>query len=314
MVFSSHLLLFYFLPGARLLYYAMPRRGKHLVLTLLSYLFYGWANPLFVVLMLTSTSIDYVCGLVVTRQFGQAWGRPIEPLEKGGARGRGQLIAPIVSICSNLSLLGFFKYFNFATESYDGLMALLGLPGLERGLAFRITLPLVISFYTFQSMSYSIDSYRGDAKPIRNFVDFACYVSMFPQLVAGPIVRFQEVAQLEIGQTGVAKVRAPAPVDVYQTARHRPHRDSFKVPNGDYLVRLHFSDEHDAEGKMREMNFVIENRRALQGFNVAAAGGTSKAVVREFPVTVADGNGLQIVGEEPKGGDVFASGIEILSR
>ena len=82
MVFSSHLFLFYFLPTALLLYYGMPRRGKHLVLTLLSYLFYGWVNPLFVVLMLTSTLIDYVCGLVITRQFGRSWRQPIQLLEK----------------------------------------------------------------------------------------------------------------------------------------------------------------------------------------------------------------------------------------
>jgi hypothetical protein len=117
------------------------------------------------------------------------------------------------------------------------------------------------------------------------------------------------------GKADVSKVRNPAPVDVYQTVRHRPHRYSFKVPDGDYLVRLHFTDEHDAEGKVRKMDFVIENRRVLKGFNiVAAAGGNGKAVVREITVRVADGNGLQINGEDPKGGDVFTSGIEILSR
>jgi alginate O-acetyltransferase complex protein AlgI len=199
MVFSSHLFLFYFLPVALGIYYMLPRRGKHLGLTILSYIFYGWANPLFVVLMMTSTLIDYICGLVTTGQFSRdAWQRPIPVLEKGGRRTRGQKAAVVVSICSNLALLGFFKYFNFATENYDAIIEALGLANLKLDLLFKITLPLGISFYTFQSMSYSIDVYRGDARGIRNFIDFACYVSMFPQLVAGPIIRFSEVAdQLE---------------------------------------------------------------------------------------------------------------------
>ena len=194
MVFSSHVFLFYFLPMALLLYYAVPRRGKHLLLTLVSYVFYGWANPLFVVLMLASTLIDYVCGLFISRAFGQPWDRPVAVLPAGGRRSRGQRVALAISICSNLSLLGFFKYCNWAVGSYDAAVAVLGLPGLRLDLAFNIALPLGISFYTFQSMSYSIDVYRGRAGAIRNFIDFACYVSMFPQLVAGPIIRFQEIA------------------------------------------------------------------------------------------------------------------------
>ena len=100
-----------------------------------------------------------------------------------------------MSVVTNLSLLGFFKYFNFATENYDALVNALGLPGLQLDLAIRVTLPLGISFYTFQSMSYTIDVYRGHARALRNFIDFACYVSMFPQLVAGPIIRFSEVSE-----------------------------------------------------------------------------------------------------------------------
>lgn len=194
MVFSSHLFFFYFLPMALVLYYAMPRRGKHFLLTLVSYIFYGWANPLFVFLMFTSTVIDYVCGLFIAQQFGKSWKQPIEILSPHTPRTRPQKIALIVSICSNLSLLGFFKYFNFGVDNYNALMATLGLDHLQWKTFFRVTLPLGISFYTFQSMSYSIDVFRGHAKAIRNFTDFSCYVAMFPQLVAGPIVRFHEVA------------------------------------------------------------------------------------------------------------------------
>jgi alginate O-acetyltransferase complex protein AlgI len=98
-------------------------------------------------------------------------------------------------VTSNLSLLGFFKYFNFAVGSWNSLATALGIEAATIDSALRVTLPLGISFYTFQSMSYAIDVYRGDAKPFRNFIDFACFVSMFPQLVAGPIIRFAEVAE-----------------------------------------------------------------------------------------------------------------------
>src|SRR5262245_5715051 len=196
MVFSSHLFIFYFLPLTLLLYYAMPQRGRNLLLTLVSYVFYGWANPLFVVLMLVSTTFDYVCGLFISNQFRrQALGKPVPLLTPGGGRTRAQRIALLVTLSSNLSLLGFFKYFNFATESWTALMTTLGLPDLGFDLALKITLPLGISFYTFHSMSYAIDVYRGDARAIRNFVDFACFIAMFPQLVAGPILRFAAMAE-----------------------------------------------------------------------------------------------------------------------
>ena len=131
---------------------------------------------MFAPLMFASTLIDYTCGRVIS----------------GNERHRNRKLAVTVSICSNLSLLGFFKYFNFGIANVNTIIDWLGLPIWEGVL--HVTLPLGISFYTFQSMSYTIDVYRGDAKAIRNFIDFACYVSMFPQLVAGPIVRFSEIA------------------------------------------------------------------------------------------------------------------------
>jgi alginate O-acetyltransferase complex protein AlgI len=193
MVFSSHLFLFCFLPLALGLYYISPRWGRHGILTALSYVFYGWANPAFMALMLLSTAIDYLCGLLIARQTLSDWKSPLVPLERGGARTRAQKTGLVVSIVSNLLILGFFKYFNFFVDSFDSILAMLGAEGWGIHAALRITLPLGISFYTFQSMSYSIDVYRGDATAIRNPVDFACYVSMFPQLVAGPIIRFSEV-------------------------------------------------------------------------------------------------------------------------
>jgi alginate O-acetyltransferase complex protein AlgI len=195
MVFSSHLFIFYFLPFSILLYYCMPKRGRNLLLTIVSYIFYGWANPLFCLLMFASTVIDYVCGLVISNQIGRYNGRNKAPLLlEGGRRSKGQRIALVVTVCSNLSILGFFKYFNFATESWTALISELGLPNLAPAVSFKVVLPLGISFYTFQSMSYAIDVYRGHARAIRNFIDFACFVAMFPQLVAGPIIRFSEIS------------------------------------------------------------------------------------------------------------------------
>lgn len=180
MVFSSHIFLFYFLPLSLLAYYCMPRRAKNVLMTAVSYIFYGWSNPLFTLLMFVSTLIDYCCGLII----GLA---PADNIRRRKA-------GVVAAIISNLSLLAFFKYTGFAMESYNQLFLLFGIDGFDLVPVLHFLLPLGISFYTFQSMSYSIDVYRGDAVCIRNFLDFACFVSMFPQLVAGPIIRFQEVA------------------------------------------------------------------------------------------------------------------------
>jgi alginate O-acetyltransferase complex protein AlgI len=193
MVFSSQLFLFWFLPAALTAYYVTPRRGRHLILTLFSYVFYGWVNPAFSLLLLLSTAIDWLAGLVMSGT--KPWSRaPIELLPRDRPRNRRERLALLLSVSSNLSLLGFFKYFNFAVDSWNGLAAALGVDAATLDTALRVTLPLGISFYTFQSMSYAIDVYRGEARALRNFVDFACFVSMFPQLVAGPIIRFAEVA------------------------------------------------------------------------------------------------------------------------
>ncbi len=180
MVFSSHIFLYYFLPCSLLLYYLTPTRGRNIILTGISYLFYGWSNPLFTLLMLFSTIVDYYCGGIIGRA------------KKTESRKRKAALT--VSICSNLGLLGFFKYTGFGLETYNSLLQLLGIHGLDPAPVLQFLLPLGISFYTFQSMSYSIDVYRREAEHITSFFDFACFVSMFPQLVAGPIIRFREVS------------------------------------------------------------------------------------------------------------------------
>ena len=187
MVFSSHLFLFYFLPLALAVSLLAPRRLWLGVLAAFSYVFYGWANPAFMLLMMLSTVIDYVAGLVLLREGNRRIRNLIEH------RTLTERAALWTSIFSNLSLLGFFKYFNFAADNYRALCANLGWAPPDFFL--EVTLPLGISFYTFQSMSYTIDVYRGEARALKNFAGFAAYVSMFPQLVAGPIVRFQTVAR-----------------------------------------------------------------------------------------------------------------------
>ncbi len=195
MVFSSQLFLLYFLTATLVLYYLSPRWLKHFTLTAVSYVFYGWANPLFVVLMFISTLIDYLCGLAMVGQLRPStWRGPVPKLPPDAPRSTLQRWGLAISIVSNLSLLGFFKYVNFFAFNYTALVESVGLTGMGMENVLKVTLPLGISFYTFQSMSYTIDVYRGDARAIRNPIDYWCYVAMFPQLVAGPIVRFKEIA------------------------------------------------------------------------------------------------------------------------
>ena len=194
MVFSSHIFLFVFLPLVLLAYYVCPRGGRSVLLTVCSYVFYGWANPLFVVLMFTSTCIDFFAGRAIARGDARNRGKEYFPLVEGGPRTRSQLVFLVVSMTSNLTMLGFFKYFDFGAEYFARALTALGWMRPEQMHFLHVVLPLGISFYTFQSMSYAIDVYRGHAKPLRSFLDFACFISLFPQLVAGPINRYQDLA------------------------------------------------------------------------------------------------------------------------
>jgi alginate O-acetyltransferase complex protein AlgI len=191
MVFSSHIFLFYFLPLVLAFYYACPPRGRQLLLALVSYAFYGWANPWFVFLMLFSTVVDYVCGQLIVGRWRLSFFASDQPAEEGLPSARQRKLAVVVSICTNLGLLGCFKYLGFAQTNLNYLLEWFGHDAMR---VYEVVLPVGISFYTFQSMSYSIDLYRGDARVARDFLDFACYVALFPQLVAGPIVRYRDLA------------------------------------------------------------------------------------------------------------------------
>jgi alginate O-acetyltransferase complex protein AlgI len=193
MVFSSYLFLFGFLPLALLFYFAAPRRFRNAVLTLVSYLFYGWVQPVYVLLLLGSTLLDWTCGLGIA---GYRLGGPApQALDPEGPRTPRQRRFLLLSILGNLSVLGFFKYFHFGLDTWNATVTAFGRESWTIQTALQVALPLGISFYTFQSLSYTIDVYRGRTRAMLNPVDFACFVSMFPQLVAGPIVRFSEVAE-----------------------------------------------------------------------------------------------------------------------
>lgn len=164
--------LLFYLPVVLAVYYLAPNKLKNLVLFVFSLLFYAWGEPVYVGLVIFSTVLDYTCGLTAERFRGT----------------RKAKIALLVSVVVNLSLLGVFKYADFLIATVNSVfgcaLPLLGLP-----------LPIGISFYTFQTMSYTIDVYRGDTKAQRNIVSFGAYVSLFPQLIAGPIVRYQTIAE-----------------------------------------------------------------------------------------------------------------------
>lgn len=199
MVFSSSLFLFYFLPVALGLYYCVPKSARHLTLTLLSYVFYGWSQPLYAVLMLSSTVVDFALGWGIARAGGAV---PTErgeltTLDRQAPRTALQKVLLTLSVVLNLGLLGYFKYTPWLWDTGQQWLVASGWQAETLDLGWRIVLPVGISFYTFQSLSYTIDVYRGLVPATRRFIDFACYVSLFPQLVAGPIVRYPDlVAQL----------------------------------------------------------------------------------------------------------------------
>lgn len=171
MVFSSLTFLFLYLPLVLLVYFAVPKKMKNAILFIFSLIFYAWGEPIYVGLMIFSTVLDYCCGKAVDKYRGTKKAK----------------IGLLLSVFVNLGLLCLFKYTDFIIGTVNGIFGssipLLGLP-----------LPIGISFYTFQTMSYTIDVYRGDAKVQNNIISFGAYVALFPQLIAGPIVRYQTIA------------------------------------------------------------------------------------------------------------------------
>ena len=172
MLFSSIPFLYCFLPAVVLVYFLVPRNLKNTVLLLFSLLFYGWGEPKYVFLMIATIGVFYGCGLAIGKAKTQRWKK----------------VWLITSVVVGLGLLAIFKYADFFIENFHAVTGI-SVPLL------RLALPVGISFYTFQSLSYTIDVYRGSVPVQRNPISFGAYVTLFPQLIAGPIVRYADVVR-----------------------------------------------------------------------------------------------------------------------
>ena len=177
MVFSSTIFLFFFLPLTLLAYFVVGPRGRNLILLAASLLFYAWGETVYLLVMLFSIAANYLFGLLIDRA------------RERGSRG-GTAFA--LAVATNLGLLGFFKYANFFVDNLNQVLPVLGLAPMDIG---RVHLPIGISFFTFQALSYIIDLYRNETAVQRSLLNFALYKALFPQLIAGPIVRYRDVAR-----------------------------------------------------------------------------------------------------------------------
>ncbi len=174
MVFSSFVFLMVFLPVVLIAYYCVPKKVRNFVLLITSLIFYAWGEPKYVLIMLFSTVFDYTNGRIIGYY-----------LEQGRQKRAKAVLA--IDVCGNLAILGFFKYADFMLENLNYITG----AGIS---LLKLALPIGISFYTFQTMSYTIDVYRKVVEPQKNIISFATYVTLFPQLIAGPIVQYKTVA------------------------------------------------------------------------------------------------------------------------
>ena len=206
MVFSQLTFLYYFLPIVMIVYFFSTDKIRNVLIFITGLLFYAWGEPFYVCLMLFSTAIDYTAGRLMAKYDDD---------------NKKRKICLIVSVCMNVGLLAIFKYSDFLIDSFNGVFGtsitnpvVLVNKALNSLYPFglnekRVELPIGISFYTFQSMSYTIDLYLRNIKVQKSFLNFASYVSLFPQIVAGPIVRYEDVAnELESRTVNIAKISA----------------------------------------------------------------------------------------------------------
>lgn len=173
MVFSSLVFMFAYLPITLLAYYLVPRQGRNIFLFIVNLIFYGWGEPKLVLLMVFNIFFNYIGGWLV---------------DKYRADAKKKKLFLILTCVLDIGILAVFKYTGMITETLN-MLPFLNIPELQ------ISLPIGISFYTFQTMSYVIDVYRDDAPVSKNFINFGTYVALFPQLIAGPIVRYRDVAE-----------------------------------------------------------------------------------------------------------------------
>ena len=201
MVFSTILFLFRFMPLAFLTYYLTPRKYKNLVLFIESLIFYSWGEVRYFPIMLASVAIDFIAS---------------NGIEKNRDNEKRCKFYLALSMVFNLGMLGFFKYTNFFVENINAI-ADTSLPMLQ------LALPLGISFYTFQTMSYTIDVYRGKVAAEKSLVDFAAFVVLFPQLIAGPIVRYTDInRELKERTMNLGQIQSGVEIFIQGVARKLP--------------------------------------------------------------------------------------------
>src|SRR5438552_802804 len=182
MVFSSNIFLFVFLPLFLAAYYATPNRFRSWTVVIGSYVFYGWWRADFLILYLAVTVWSYYLGQLIA---GAA------------TRERAKRLC-IVGVAGSLSVLLYFKYFNFFADS---LLAAIGNDGRSADLLWKVILPIGVSFFVFESISYLVDIYRKDAPPARNFIDFAAFLALYPHLIAGPVMRYKDLSAQIVART-----------------------------------------------------------------------------------------------------------------
>ena len=175
MVFSSSIFLFWFLPVFLGVYFLIDRRYKNAVALLASLFFYGFGSPKFLLILLSSIIIDFFL---------------VRQIDKSENAKRRKLFL-VFSVILNIGLLAYFKYANFFIDNFNAILGAFGTPPVRWT---KVVLPIGISFFTFQKMSYSIDVYRKTSAPLKNIADYALFIMLFPQLIAGPIVRYNEIA------------------------------------------------------------------------------------------------------------------------
>lgn len=176
MVFSSITFLFYFLPATMLLYLLAGKKGRNLLLLAASLFFYAWGEGVYLLLMIASIIINYCSGRLVGSTLTLT----------------GRRLFLTTAVLANLGILGFFKYANFVTDNFNLFLSLMDIPDIT---LTPVRLPIGISFFTFQALSYIIDVYREKVPPQKNLISLALYISLFPQLIAGPIVRYHDIAE-----------------------------------------------------------------------------------------------------------------------
>lgn len=176
MVFSSITFILYFLPLFFTSYYVFPNKYKNYIILFFSIIFYGWGAPTFIFILMSSTILDFYI---------------VKQLYKSKTKKKKNLFL-IFSICTNLGLLLYFKYLNFFIETINRFFLEVGFSNIDW---IEVALPIGISFYTFQTLTYSIDIYKGARKPLNKVTDYLLYIVMFPQMIAGPIVRFNTIAE-----------------------------------------------------------------------------------------------------------------------